>query len=72
MYISVYIVYVYVYVYDIEHCGFLNNFSITFPILPTLFKEKILETYLENICTIWPKHKRKCVAVSLLILISFT
>ena len=59
---------------DNKHSDFLNEVSITLtrPTLPTLFKEKVIGSILENICTIWLKHKGKCVDVSLLILISFT
>ena len=57
---------------DSENSGFLNDVSVKGPNLPFLFKKKLLEAYIESICTIWPKHKRKCLAVSLLILISFT
>ena len=53
---------------DSEHSGFLNDVSITF--IDKTDPTNPLQR--ENICTIWPKHKIKCIAVSLLILISFT
>ena len=58
--------------------GFLNDVSITFidktdPTNPLQRENYWKHTFaFANICSIRPKHERKCVAVSLLILISFT
>ena len=57
----------YEHFWDSEHSEDL----LTRPTLPNLSKRKSLEAYLEDICIIRHKHKRKCVAFSLLILISF-